>query len=162
VQQCFFSSGQTFRQPDHETGMEQRLHVTMRVNRDLCVATFKQERVRLSFEQLIEKFLEQETAGGDGLRAGQFQLAVILDEHRVTRWLEEKNRSVPPGAMEQIKIMPSEAGCFLEVCLDERGSPGTFAVCEKRDLEAERFQNFDGSDPDVWFVITDESVVPEN
>src|SRR4030095_16832611 len=44
----------------------------------------------------------------------------------------------------------------------ERGSPATFAVCEKRDLEAERFQNCDGSDPDVWFVITDKSVVPEN
>lgn len=58
--------------------------------------------------------------------------------------------------------MPAHLGSSFEIALAEGGAAAAFAAFDERDVEAKGFEDFDGGDADVRFVVTDEGVVPED
>ena len=99
----------------------------------------------------------------DRFRVGQFQLAVILDEHRVAGWFEEQDRGCRCSNREAGRDYagPSRQRRF-EIALAEGGTAATFAAFDERDVEAKSFENFDRGDADVRFVVADKGIVPKN
>src|SRR5580698_7919586 len=85
------------------------------------------QRVRFLRQQVFNELLEEKTAGSDGFGAGQFQLAIILGEHRVARRFKEKNWRVRLVGGEQPQVVPAKFRGIFKVSLAERG-PATAAA----------------------------------
>src|SRR5919204_1555573 len=94
VEYLRLSPGKFLDQPRHKRRIQNRFRVTMRVNRDRFFALPKSRSLWLAFEKIVDKFFEKKTASRDGFGAGDLQLAIILDEHRVARGLKKQNWSV--------------------------------------------------------------------
>src|SRR5947199_102248 len=67
--------------------------MTMRVDANRATAGFvlKPKGVRFSCQQIVNEFLEKETACRDVVGVVDFQLAVIFDKHRPARGFEEQD-----------------------------------------------------------------------
>src|SRR3954468_9598044 len=64
------SSGQTSREPGHESRLYERFCVAMRVNCDVTGFVIETERGRLFLQQLLHELLEEMRAFRDRLRLG--------------------------------------------------------------------------------------------
>src|SRR3982750_4311935 len=86
-------SRHTFNQPRHESGVKQRLGMAVGVNGNVLVQGSKSGCCWFPGKKIIDEFLEQETALGKPLGAGDLQLTIIFDKHRVAGRLEKQNWS---------------------------------------------------------------------
>src|SRR5438034_6207389 len=60
-----------------------------------------------------------------------------------------------------MKVMPAHVGGCLQVALTESRPATAFATSDQRNFEANCLENLDGSNANVWLVVTNECVVPE-
>ena len=162
VQQVHAPAMQSAGQALHERSFHERFGVAMGMNNHIDRLGIEFERMRLVFEKVFDEMFEENATRRYLISARKVQLAVIFHEHRITGRLKKKYRGIVCVVMEQGEIVLPEAERLIEVPLTERRAATTFPVPDDFDLEASGLKNFDGSEANVRFVVTDEGVIPKN
>ena len=98
----------------------------MGVNCDGLRPRIERKCVRFFAQQIVDELLEEKTTFRDRFAVVEFQLTIIVDEHRVTRGFEEDDgRS---RVREQRDVMRAELRRVIEIALTERRTAAAFAV----------------------------------
>src|ERR1051326_877548 len=102
--------------------------------------------------------------GGLGIQQEGICVAArpVFDEHRVAGRFEEENGSVLRVLYEQCQIVLAEICSFVEIALAEGGTAAAFASNRQRDFKARSFKDFHRRDADMWFMVADEGIIPQN
>src|SRR3977135_1028902 len=134
----------------------------MGVDRDVAGTVVEAESVRLAREQVFDELFEEMASARDRFGIGQFQFAVVLDEHGVAGRFEEQDGGAGVRSAKEIEVMPAHLGSSFEIALTESRTAAAFPAFDERDFVTKSFEDFDRGDADVRFVVTDEGVVPKD
>ncbi len=92
-------------------------------------------------QQVFDEIFKQKAARGDFRRAGQFQFAVILGEHRVARRFEKNDRRVVVPAS-SARLCAAQFFRLVQIADAEGRAAAAFALLRQRDVKAGGFQHF--------------------
>src|ERR1017187_2976331 len=107
----------------------------MGVDDDVPGFGLEPKRIRLMGEQLLNELFEEEATAGNALHPIQLELAVILHEHGITRWLQEEDGRGVHVQVQQRQVVLAEPHRLVEVALAEGWPPATLPPNRQRHFE---------------------------
>lgn len=145
----------------HEGWIAEGFGVAMGMNRDGKVERREGNQFGSLLELLVDELFEEDGTLGDDFGVLEFQFPVIFGEHGVAGGLEEQDGKSGEAILNEFQIVGAEAGGFVEIALAESGAAAAGAVSGEQNSKAGAFEDPNGGDSDMRFVITDKGIVPE-